>query len=292
MKARAHRLADRDGVIEEVPDPECGPGEVVCRVLACATCGSDVQSLLRQPQAARRARPRAGRRGGGGRRGGHGVPVGDRVAIHHHSPCGECRRCRRGHETLCERFRATRLDPGGFAEYVRVQAELVDELLPLDGMDPVLATFTEPLACALRAPAPGRPRAGRRAARGRRGRERAAEHRRRARERRRGGVGARAAAGAARARRALGPTAHGNEPVDVAIVCTPRDDGDRRRGRRARSRRRAVRLRAAAARQPAGDRRQRGLHARARRDRELVGRPGGHARALGLLARGRSARSS
>ena len=150
--------------------------------------------------------------------------LGDRVAIHHHSPCGECRRCRRGHETLCERFRSTAPRPGGFAEYVRIQAELVDELLPLDGMDPVLATFTEPLACALRA------------------------------QRRTGlapgdsvlvvGAGASgllniAAAhaagveavwvrepepGPACARRALGRDRHGNEPVDVAIVCTPRDE--------------------------------------------------------------------
>ena len=76
---------------------------------------------------------------------------GDVVAIHHHAACGACRVCASGHETLCPQFRATRLDPGGFAEYVRVQAELVGELLPLDGLDPVAATCTEPLACALRA---------------------------------------------------------------------------------------------------------------------------------------------
>ena len=80
------------------------------------------------------------------------VAVGDRVAIHHHAPCGECRRCRRGHETLCERFRSLRLDPGGFAEKVRLVPELVDELLPVpDGLDSVAATFVEPLACVIRA---------------------------------------------------------------------------------------------------------------------------------------------
>jgi L-iditol 2-dehydrogenase len=74
------------------------------------------------------------------------------VAIHHHAPCGECRRCRRGHETLCERFRATRLDPGGFAERVRVSPELTAELLELpDGLDATAGTFVEPLACVLRA---------------------------------------------------------------------------------------------------------------------------------------------
>ena len=161
-------------------------------MLACATCGSDVQSFyVRRKLPAVLGHEPAGEVVEVGA-GVEGVAVGDRVAIHHHAPCGECRRCRRGHETLCERFRSTRLDPGGFAEYVRIQAELVGELLPLDGMDPVLATFTEPLACTLRA----QRRVGlgrrRRAARGRRGRERAAARGGGARERRRGGVGARA----------------------------------------------------------------------------------------------------
>ena len=34
-------VAVDDTRIEERPDPVCGPGDVVCRVLACATCGSD-----------------------------------------------------------------------------------------------------------------------------------------------------------------------------------------------------------------------------------------------------------
>jgi L-iditol 2-dehydrogenase len=220
----ARTLSEAETVVEEVADPVCGPGEVVCRVLACATCGSDVQSFyVRRKLPAVLGHEPAGEVVEVGA-GVAGVAVGDRVAIHHHAPCGECRRCRRGHETLCERFRSTRLDPGGFAEYVRIQAELVGELLPLHGMDPVLATFTEPLACTLRA------------------------------QRRAGlaagdallvvGAGASgllhvAAAHASgveavwvrelqperleRAER-WGATAHGNEPVDVAIVCTPRAD--------------------------------------------------------------------
>jgi L-iditol 2-dehydrogenase len=149
-----------------------------------------------------------------------GVAVGDRVAIHHHAPCGECRRCRHGHETLCERFRTTRLDPGGFAEYVRIEPDLVSELLPLDGLDPVTATVTEPLACALRA----QDRAGLRpgdsllvvgagasgllhvAAAHARGVDavwvREPDHDRLERA------------------EAWGATAHGNEQVDVAMVCT------------------------------------------------------------------------
>jgi len=79
------------------------------------------------------------------------VAVGDRVVVHHHVPCGECRRCARGHETLCDRFRSTALDPGGFAEQVRLSAELVGELLALGSLHPVAGTFVEPLGCVLRA---------------------------------------------------------------------------------------------------------------------------------------------
>ena len=138
-------------VIATVPDPVCGPGEVVCRIIASATCGSDVHgwyvsrklpSVLGHEPAGEVVEVGAGVQN---------VAPGDLVAIHHHAACGSCRVCASGHETLCPRFRSTRLDPGGFAEYVRIQAELVPELLPLDGLDPVAATCTEPLACALRA---------------------------------------------------------------------------------------------------------------------------------------------
>lgn len=147
----ARSLTSREVVIEERPDPVAGPGEVVCRVLACGVCGSDVSETY-----VSRKLPAVL---------GHEVvgevlelganvtaaAVGDRVVIHHHAPCGECRICRRGHETLCEQFRSTGLDPGGFAERVRLSPPLVSELLDLGELDPVAGTFVEPLGCVLRA---------------------------------------------------------------------------------------------------------------------------------------------
>jgi L-iditol 2-dehydrogenase len=147
----ARSIGLREVRIEEDPDPRAGAGEVVARVLACGVCGSDVldawvarkvPAVLGHELCAEVAEVGDGVTG---------VAVGDRVVVHHHAPCGECRRCRRGHETLCEQFRSTRLHPGGFAEQVRVPADLVDELLVLDGIDSERATFVEPLACVLRA---------------------------------------------------------------------------------------------------------------------------------------------
>ena len=147
----AHSLTSRDVVVEERPDPVAGPGEVVCRVLACGVCGSDVSETY----VSRKLPGVLGHEVVGEvletGAGVAGIGPGDRVVIHHHVPCGECRRCRRGHETLCEQFRATALDPGGFAERVRLNAPLVTELLDLGAVDPVAGTFVEPLGCVLRA---------------------------------------------------------------------------------------------------------------------------------------------
>jgi L-iditol 2-dehydrogenase len=223
---RVARSVTLDDVrIEDVEDPTPRPGEVVCDVLACGVCASDVIDwyVQRKLPAVLGHEPTGVISAIGD--GVNGFRVGDRVAIHHHAPCGECRRCRRGHETMCERFRSTALEPGGFSERVRISAELVDELLPLpDGLDPAAATLIEPLACVLRA----QDRAGLRPGDGLLV------------------VGAgvngllQIAAAHARAIDAvwvrepraerlaaaedLGAEHHGNELVDVAIVCTPKPD--------------------------------------------------------------------
>jgi len=147
----ARSLTSREVVVEELPDPVAGPGEVVCRVLACGVCGSDVsETYVSRKLPAVLGHEVVGevlQTGEGVRH----VAVGDRVVVHHHAPCGACRRCLRGHETLCERFRSTAIHPGGFAERILVEAALVAELLPLGELDPVAATFVEPLGCVDRA---------------------------------------------------------------------------------------------------------------------------------------------
>jgi L-iditol 2-dehydrogenase len=111
-----------------------GEGDLV-RVRACGLCGTDVQKIGRMPA---------------GTVLGHEVVAeledGRRVALVHHLPCGECERCRAGHESTCEQFRRATIEPGGFAEVARAR-DWIEIPTPVDN---VIGTFAEPLACVLR----------------------------------------------------------------------------------------------------------------------------------------------
>lgn len=135
----------------ELARPAIGPGELLVRVTVCGICGSDLMTWYQDP----RAPLVLGHEPVGVvEEAGEGAPFapGDRVFVHHHVPCMTCRRCRAGRHTLCETFRATRIDPGGLAEFIRVPAEnaRLDVLAVPDGMDDLTATLIEPLGCILR----------------------------------------------------------------------------------------------------------------------------------------------
>ncbi|KAB2959674.1 MAG: alcohol dehydrogenase catalytic domain-containing protein [Candidatus Methylomirabilis oxygeniifera] len=153
---KAIRLLET-GVVEltELPIPSVGPGELLLEMRACGLCGSDLGKIfggtpLKPPV------PLGHELVGVVKAVGEGMQrfaLGDRLAIAHHVPCGRCRYCRHGNDSMCPQFKATNIDPGGFAEYVRIPALHVaqtafalPERLPDD-----VGIFMEPLACALRA---------------------------------------------------------------------------------------------------------------------------------------------
>jgi L-iditol 2-dehydrogenase len=115
-------LTDKRGTrIEDAPDPECGPGDVVCRVLACAAGDADLGAAL--------------------------------PAVLGSEPAGEVVAVGKGVDAVADEdlvaIHAAALEPGGFAEYVRIPAGAA--LLPLEGLDPIAATLLDPLAGVLRA---------------------------------------------------------------------------------------------------------------------------------------------
>jgi len=144
---------NRDVRLQEMPVPQIGAGELLIRTRASGICGSDLMEWYRIKKAPLVL---------GHEITGEVVEVGvgiqhfkidDRVFSSHHVPCGKCRYCMAGHQSVCELLRTTHFDPGGFAEYIRVpriNVELGTLRIP-DSMTFDEGSFIEPLACVVRA---------------------------------------------------------------------------------------------------------------------------------------------
>jgi L-iditol 2-dehydrogenase len=133
--------------------PVAGQGELLVRMRGCGLCGSDIAKILAPdtPSPLVLGHELVGDVVEAGP--GADFALGQRVVAAHHVPCGDCHYCRRGSESMCPAFKASHLDPGGFAEYVRIPAPNVRHAtfrVP-DGMADEAASFVEPLACCLRA---------------------------------------------------------------------------------------------------------------------------------------------
>lgn len=153
MKAAVFQGAGRVDAAEW-PRPAIGAGELLVKVRGCGLCGSDIAKIV---DPATRAPAVFGHEVVGDvvdvGDGVAGFARGHRVVVAHHVPCGDCHYCRRGSESMCREFKRSQLDPGGFAEYVRVPAPNVRAAtfrVP-EHLGDEEATFVEPLACCLRA---------------------------------------------------------------------------------------------------------------------------------------------
>jgi L-iditol 2-dehydrogenase len=138
--------------IEQVPVPELQAGDVLLRVEAALTCGTDVK-VFRRGYHARMITPPAlfGHELAGtvAEPGTSGLPAGARVVAANSAPCGECEYCRRGASNLCDDLLFWN---GAYAELARIPARIVGQnLLTLpDDLSFKDAALTEPLACVLR----------------------------------------------------------------------------------------------------------------------------------------------
>jgi L-iditol 2-dehydrogenase len=142
----------KDIRIEEAPIPEIGGGEIKVKVKVCGICGSDLAHWYMEP----RAPAFFGHEPTGVVvEVGEGVKdfkLGDRVFVHHHVPCFVCHYCQRGSYTMCRTYKETEIDPGGFAEYIRVPAlNLERDTLKLpDEVSFEEATMIEPIGCCIK----------------------------------------------------------------------------------------------------------------------------------------------
>jgi L-iditol 2-dehydrogenase len=141
--------------IESVEVPRPGPGEVLLRIRAALTCGTDVK-VYRRGYHARMIVPPAlfGHEVAGTVEevgaGVAGFAHGQAVVAANSAPCGACEYCRRGRESLCDDLLFWN---GAYAQFALVPARIVARnLLPVPpGCDLTHAAMVEPLACVLRA---------------------------------------------------------------------------------------------------------------------------------------------
>lgn len=137
--------------LREVPVPVPGPGELLVRVEAALTCGTDIKTYQRGHPRIPLPVPMGHEFSGVIASVGAGVHTfreGDAIACVPTAPCGECRLCRRGRENLCPDA-VGRMAFGAFAGYVRLPAHIVECNVferPAD-MPAQVAAALEPLAC-------------------------------------------------------------------------------------------------------------------------------------------------
>jgi L-iditol 2-dehydrogenase len=139
--------------IEQVPVPTAAPGELIVRVGAALTCGTDLK-VFRRGYHARMIQPPAlfGHELAGtvveAGKGVRNFRTGDRVVALNSAPCGQCYFCRRHQENLCDDLL---FNNGAYAEYIRIPARIVakNTLHIPDHVPLEHAALTEPLACAV-----------------------------------------------------------------------------------------------------------------------------------------------
>jgi L-iditol 2-dehydrogenase len=145
----------RIGSYEErdVERPRAGPGEIVLRMRAALTCGTDLKLLARgHPRIALpvvMGHELCGEVVETGDR-VSGWKAGDRAVPGISGPCGRCGDCRSGRANLCGAGHSDRTW-GAFAEYLRVPAGVVEANLhrPPAELPDEVAAFLDPLASVL-----------------------------------------------------------------------------------------------------------------------------------------------
>ena len=147
-------VLDRPGAfrVAEVPDPVPGRAGIVVKGECCGICGTDLQILDGEfpptPYPITPGHEFAGVVVARGPEIPFDLPEGTRVAVDPSLYCGWCRRCRAGHDNLCENWAAIgdTVD-GAFAEYVAVPA--VNAYRLPDHLDGQYGAMVEPLSCAV-----------------------------------------------------------------------------------------------------------------------------------------------
>lgn len=160
MKAAIYNPDAKDTAylsIAEIDKPKLTTSNAIIKVTGVGVCGSDLLKL-------NRSLVKAGTILGHEMVGiideiseemssKYNLKQGDRILSSHHVPCLECKYCLNQQESLCTQFKSSNFNPGAFCDYLEL-SELhlkhTVQKIP-DHLSDTEASFTEPLACCIKA---------------------------------------------------------------------------------------------------------------------------------------------
>jgi len=133
--------------VRELPTPEPDSGEVVVKVTACGICGTDLHFLRHNEDwtplghevvgTITAVGPHVTRWQGG-----------EAVIVENNTGCGVCEQCKNGRALYCQAMTTYMNDRAGFADYLRVRADMV-QAYDAEALTPSQAALAEPLTVAL-----------------------------------------------------------------------------------------------------------------------------------------------
>jgi L-iditol 2-dehydrogenase len=139
--------------LREVETPNAGPGEVVVKIKAALTCGTDLKAFLRghpkMPMPTLFGHEFSGEIAQVGKD-VKSFHEGDAVMSVHSAPCGTCYYCSKNQDNLCELTMGAKV-MGAYAEYIRVPSHIVNQNMYAKPRELSFkeAAILEPLACVL-----------------------------------------------------------------------------------------------------------------------------------------------
>jgi len=139
--------------IRDIPLPEPAEGEILVRIKAALTCGTDLKAFLRGHPMIPMPGPFGHEFSGVVERTGKGVDgfsAGDEIMSAHTAPCLACRYCLKQQYNLCENIMDDKI-LGAFAEYIVIPQNIVRQNMfkKPQAISFEEAAWIEPLACVM-----------------------------------------------------------------------------------------------------------------------------------------------
>lgn len=156
MKAVVYH-APGDVRVQEIPVPQCGKGDILVKVDACAVCGTDLKAWLSGNPRIKAPKVMGHEFAGTvveiGPEAVNAPALGSRVVMATSVSCGDCYYCRRGNRNLCSNVAPMGFTfEGGMAEYTVIPAQALRNGHVITVPASVKAThaaLAEPLSCAV-----------------------------------------------------------------------------------------------------------------------------------------------